>query len=395
MTKAIANAAVPTLVEGAAVDALSVDLSGRLRTDATLVAGDIEIGAVEIKNATTDTRAIVLAASTAAAATDTPLVVALHPSSPLGAGTAAIGKLAANSGVDIGDVTLTAGAAIVGQVGIDQTTPGTTNAVAVISGQAGIAGGTGVDGATVPRFTLATNVALPAGTNAIGKLAANSGVDIGDVDILSIAAGANVIGKVGIDQTTPGTTNLVAAGQNGTWNITNVSGTVSLPTGAATETSVAAAATSLAILDDWDETDRAKVNIIAGQVAITAGAGAVAANTPRVTLASDDPGVAAIQTFANATEYETVAASQTAQALGATGGTGDLITGILVVPATTSPGNVLLLDNATSITVFTGGASSVSNLVPFLIPLGIKSVSGAWKITTGASVSCIGMGNFT
>jgi len=63
-----------------------------------------------------------------------------------------------------------------------------------IVGQAGIAAGTGVDGATVPRVTLATDVALPAGTNAIGKLAANSGVDIGDVDVTSIAAGTNTIG---------------------------------------------------------------------------------------------------------------------------------------------------------------------------------------------------------
>jgi hypothetical protein len=94
-------------------------------------------------------------------------------------------------------------------------------------------------------------------------------------------------------------------------------------------------------------------------------------------------------------EYETVAAGQTAQTLGATGGTGDYISGILVVPATTSPGNVLLLDNAISITVFTGGATSVSNLVPFFIPLGMISVSGAWKITTGSNVSCIGIGNFT
>ena len=67
----------------------------------------------------------------------------------------------------------------------------------------------------------------------------------------------------------------------------------------------------------------------------------------------------------------------------------------LVIPATTSPGNVLLLDNATSITVFAGGASSVASLIPFFIPLGIKSVSGAWKITTGANVSAIGIGNFT
>ena len=81
--------------------------------------------------------------------------------------------------------------------------------------------------------------------------------------------------------------------------------------------------------------------------------------------------------------------------LGATGGTGDYISGILVVPATTSPGNVLLIDNATSITVFTGGSTSVSNLVPFFIPLGMISVSGAWKITTGSNVSCIGIGNFT
>ena len=94
-------------------------------------------------------------------------------------------------------------------------------------------------------------------------------------------------------------------------------------------------------------------------------------------------------------EYETVAASQTAQVLGATGAAGDYIAGVLVIPATTSPGNVILLDNATSITIFTGGASSVSNLVPFLIPLGMTSVSGAWKITTGANVSCIGIGNFT
>jgi|GEM_PF-3902085 len=46
---------------------------------------------------------------------------------------------------------------------------------------------------TITAVTAITN-ALPAGTNAIGKLAANSGVDIGDVDILSIAAGTNLIG---------------------------------------------------------------------------------------------------------------------------------------------------------------------------------------------------------
>lgn len=97
----------------------------------------------------------------------------------------------------------------------------------------------------------------------------------------------------------------------------------------------------------------------------------------------------------SASEYETVAASQTAQALGATGATGDYLAGLLVIPATTSPGNVLLLDNATSITVFTGGASSVATLHPFFIPIAAKSVSGAWKVTTGANVSVFAVGNFT
>jgi len=49
---------------------------------------------------------------------------------------------------------------------------------------------------------------LPAGSNAIGKLAANSGVDIGDVDVTSISAGSNLIGDVGLSgaRTSGGTT---------------------------------------------------------------------------------------------------------------------------------------------------------------------------------------------
>lgn len=43
-----------------------------------------------------------------------------------------------------------------------------------------------------------TFISLNAGTNAIGKLAANSGVDIGDVDVTSIAAGDNNIGNVDV-----------------------------------------------------------------------------------------------------------------------------------------------------------------------------------------------------
>lgn len=114
-----------------------------------------------------------------------------------------------------------------------------------------------------------------------------------------------------------------------------------------------------------------------------------------VPLPAGTPGDPLFMANLSTGEYETVAASQTAQVLGATGGTGDYLTGLLIIPATTSPGNVLLLDNATSITVFAGGASSVVSLVPFFIPIEANSVSGAWKVTTGANVSVFATGNFT
>lgn len=69
---------------------------------------------------------------------------------------------------------------------------------------------------TVSSVTAIAN-ALPAGTNNIGdvdilSIAAGDN-NIGNVDIVTLpalVAGSAVIGKVGIDQTTPGTTNLVA-----------------------------------------------------------------------------------------------------------------------------------------------------------------------------------------
>ena len=94
--------------------------------------------------------------------------------------TASIGKLAANSGVDIGDVDVT-------------TLPAITIAAAQTLATV----------TTVGAVTSITN-ALPAGANAIGKLAANSGVDIGDVDVTSISAGSNLIGDVGLQPRTTG-----------------------------------------------------------------------------------------------------------------------------------------------------------------------------------------------
>ena len=95
------------------------------------------------------------------------------------------------------------------------------------------------------------------------------------------------------------------------------------------------------------------------------------------------------------TDYETVIASQTAQILGDEGKAGDVLEYLVITPATTSPENVLILDLATSITVFAGGAGSVSDLTPIRVKLGMRSVNGAWKVTTGANVSVLAVGRFT
>ncbi len=99
-----------------------------------------------------------------------------------------------------------------------------------------------------------------------------------DVDVTRIADGADVAtGAVADAAATAGST-----------------GTVSAKLRLATS-QLDAIKTAAEIMDDWDESDRAKANIVVGQAGITAGAGVVAANTPRVTHASDDPVTTALQ----------------------------------------------------------------------------------------------------
>jgi len=83
-----------------------------------------------------------------------------------------------------------------------------------IVGQAGVQGGSGTVSANTQRVALATDVALPAGTNEIGKLAANSGVDIGDVDVTSIipGTGATNLGKAEDDVHNSGDTGVLLLG---------------------------------------------------------------------------------------------------------------------------------------------------------------------------------------
>ena len=115
------------------------------------------------------------------------------------------------------------------------------------------------------------------------------------------------------------------------------------------------------------------------------GAGVTTSQTLRVSIASEQ---------VDGSEYKTVAASSTDQVIGpTTGATGDFLSAVLVIPATTAPGVVTIKDNTTAVISWPGG--TLPSVVPFLIPVGANSVNGAWKITTGANVSVFASGNFT
>jgi len=96
----------------------------------------------------------------------------------------------------------------------------------------------------------------------------------------------------------------------------------------------------------------------------------------------------------NGMKYETVAAGQTAQVLGATGSKGDYLSHVVFQPATTSPGTCTVLDGDTVVYTFTGGGTLV-DLSSKSIPFGLFSVNGAWKITTGSNMAALGVGDFT
>jgi hypothetical protein len=89
--------------------------------------------------------------------------------------------------------------------------------------------------------------------------------------------------------------------------------------------------------------------------------------------------------------YETVAASQTAQVLGGTGAIGDYIDRLVITVTTAATSTVALLDDTTSIPIMTANAA----IGTYSIKLGMLSVSGAWKVTTGAGVTVIAVGRFS
>lgn len=93
-------------------------------------------------------------------------------------------------------------------------------------------------------------------------------------------------------------------------------------------------------------------------------------------------------------DYETVAASQSDQVLGATGAAGDLLSRLVCVVSTALTAQTQIKDGSGSaITVLPN--SPGGGIGTYVIEIGARSTSGAWKVTTGAGVAVVAIGAFT
>lgn len=163
-----------------------------------------------------------------------------------------------------------------------------------------------------------------------------------------------------------------------------VSGTITANAGTNLNTSalalesggnLAAIATSASVLDDWDETNRAAVNIIAGQVGVEGGSGVVSALTQRVVLATD----VALPTGSNTIGAVTQGTSPWVVAGGGTAGSA--ATGVVTV------------QGIASMTPVQVSQATASNLNATVVGTGTFAVqaaqSGTWNIGTVTTVSTV------
>lgn len=91
------------------------------------------------------------------------------------------------------------------------------------------------------------------------------------------------------------------------------------------------------------------------------------------------------------TDYEAVAASQSDQTLGPTGGAGDVLEELVVSVATAATGTVSIKDGSGSAITITAANTPIG---VYSVHIGARSTGGAWKVTTGAGATVLATGRF-
>ena len=224
----------------------------------------------------------------------------------------------------------------------------------------------------------------------------------------ALDTGTNIIGRVGIDQTTDGTTNLVAAKQNGTWNIATVTpGTGATNLGKAEDAVHAsgdvgvmalgvqvAAPTAAAANGDY-----AAVQITNGRVNVAASA--IVTATSSITRPADTAQYAAGDALANSTSAPTAGGGTITGVTSVAGGSA-ILTDLMIVssnaPATPMQGEVWLFDTAPTAmndnaawSLSDAEALTLVDVIPFaLTTIGNNSLAA---IQRGTGITTVGSAN--
>lgn len=92
-------------------------------------------------------------------------------------------------------------------------------------------------------------------------------------------------------------------------------------------------------------------------------------------------------------QYETVAASQTAQVLGTAGAAGDYLHRLIVTVNTALTSTVTLTDGVTAIPIVPANIGAGVGVIN--VEVNAASLTSGWKVTTGAGVTVVAVGKFS
>jgi len=104
------------------------------------------------------------------------------------------------------------------------------------------------------------------------------------------------------------------------------------------------------------------------------------------------------QLYHRKTDYETVAASQTDQVLGATGAPGDVLVRLVITVATALTAAVSIKDGAGGAAIPILPNSPGGGVGVYVVDLeiaGVTAASGGWRVTTGAGSTVVASGHFS
>lgn len=98
-------------------------------------------------------------------------------------------------------------------------------------------------------------------------------------------------------------------------------------------------------------------------------------------ISGENQSLGALEVIDGIGDYEAISTSSASIVLGTTGAAGDYLGKLICVVEATASAVVQVHDGSETFTVLRNG----TNVGTYVVPLGIKSVSGSWKVTTGTS----------